>query len=402
MESPSSATLTSVDVEEQRDALRKRLTVTFCNLSVRVTAPDAALGSTMWSEVDPRQLLDLFQRKKRPMRAILNDINGQVNPGEMLLVLGRPGSGCTSLLNVLSNSRDSFDEVIGETFYGSMDHKTAKKYRQQIIFNTEDDIHFATLTVNRTMKFALRNKIPRERPEHLQSKKDFISDKRDEILDSLGIGHTKKTLVGNEYVRGVSGGERKRMSLAEVMAGQSPIQLWDNPTRGLDSKTAAEFAKVLRREADRNKKTIIATMYQAGNSIYDEFDKVLVLADGRVIYYGPRSYAQKYFEDLGFVCPKGANISDFLTASTVTTERIIRPGMEATAPNTPEEFEAIFRKSEIFKQMMESIIPPEQLTYEVDDLKLAVAAEKRKRHIPRPKSVYTVGLWDQIVTCTIR
>lgn len=70
------------------------------------------------------------------------------------------------------------------------------------------------------MKFALRNKIPRERPEHLQSKKDFISDKRDEILDSLGIGHTKKTLVGNEYVRGVSGGERKRMSLAEVMAGQ--------------------------------------------------------------------------------------------------------------------------------------------------------------------------------------
>lgn len=73
MESPSSATLTSVDVEEQRDALRKRLTVTFCNLSVRVTAPDAALGSTMWSEVDPRQLLDLFQRKKRPMRVSITE-----------------------------------------------------------------------------------------------------------------------------------------------------------------------------------------------------------------------------------------------------------------------------------------------------------------------------------------
>ena len=83
-----------------------------------------------------------------------------------------------------------------------------------------DDIHFAALTVNRTIKFALRNKVPLERPEHHRLKKDYISDKRDEILDSLGIGHTKKTLVGNEYVRGVSGGERKRVSLAEMMAGQ--------------------------------------------------------------------------------------------------------------------------------------------------------------------------------------
>lgn len=64
-----------------------------------------------------------------------------------LLVLGRPGSGCTSLLNVLSNSRDSFDEVIGETFYGSMDHKTAKKYRQQIIFNTEGIMSFSNCYV---------------------------------------------------------------------------------------------------------------------------------------------------------------------------------------------------------------------------------------------------------------
>lgn len=70
------------------------------------------------------------------------------------------------------------------------------------------------------MKFALRNKIPHERPEELHNRKDFVLEKRDQILDSLGIGHTKKTLVGNEYIRGVSGGERKRVSLAELMAGQ--------------------------------------------------------------------------------------------------------------------------------------------------------------------------------------
>lgn len=83
-----------------------------------------------------------------------------------------------------------------------------------------DDVHFPTLTVNRTMKFALRNKVPNERPDELASRKDFVQEKRDHILNSLGIAHTKKTLVGNEFIRGVSGGERKRVSLAEVLAGQ--------------------------------------------------------------------------------------------------------------------------------------------------------------------------------------
>lgn len=119
-----------------------------------------------------------------------------------------------------------------------MNNKTAGQFRQQIMFNNEgmsaaassactftdavdpDDLHFPTLTVNRTMKFALRNKVPNERPERLRNRKDFVHTQRDDILGSLGIDHTKKTPVGNEFIRGVSGGERKRVSLAEVIAGQ--------------------------------------------------------------------------------------------------------------------------------------------------------------------------------------
>jgi ABC-type multidrug transport system ATPase subunit len=100
-----------------------------------------------------------------------------------------------------------------------MDHNAAKRYRQQIMFNTEDDVHFPTLTVNRTMKFALRNKVPQSRPENI-TEKEYVQQQKDSILDSLGIPHTTKTLVGNEFIRGVSGGERKRVSLAELMAGQ--------------------------------------------------------------------------------------------------------------------------------------------------------------------------------------
>jgi ABC-type Mn2+/Zn2+ transport system ATPase subunit len=122
-----------------------------------------------------------------------------------------------------------------------MDHHEAKRYRQQIMFNNEDDVHFPTLTVNRTLKFALRTKVPHERPEHVE-KKEYLQDKRDAILNALGIPHTKKTKVGNEFIRGVSGGERKRVSLAEVMAGQVRLpfcntEMWNAEVGSTDGIT---------------------------------------------------------------------------------------------------------------------------------------------------------------------
>ncbi|KAF7561005.1 hypothetical protein G7046_g3143 [Stylonectria norvegica] len=393
----------NVDEERGKDFIQKRLTLTFRDVTVKVTAPDAALGETLWSRLDPSQWLAVFRSNNQPKRTILNEVTGQVNPGEMLLVLGRPGSGCTSLLRVLSNHRESFQEVLGETRYGNMDHKQARKFRQQIVFNTEDDIHFPTLTVNQTMKFALRNKVPRERPVHVEKKHHFVQDMRNNILDSLGIGHTKKTRVGNEFIRGVSGGERKRVSLAEMMASQSALQFWDQPTRGLDSKTAYGFAQTLRSDADRNGKSIVVTTYQAGNGIYDAFDKVLVLADGRVIYYGLTTSAKGYFEDLGFLCPRGANVADFLTSVTVKTEREIAPGFVNRVPSTPEEFEAIYKASPTCQFMQQAVHEPETLGTEVDDLKMAVEREKKQRRLKTgERGVYTVGLREQVINCTIR
>lgn len=178
--------------------------------------------------------------------------------------------------------------------------------------------------------------------------------------------------------------------------------MWDNPTRGLDSKAAVEFVRMLRREADQNDKTIITTTYQAGNGIYNEFDKVLVLAEGKVTYCGPRSMAKEYFESLGFVCPKGANIGDFLTSVTVLTERIIRPGWEDKVPNTPEDFESCYHHSSIYCDQMSAMEDPEKLFYETEDLKIAVSSEKGKQHFLRKKTVYTTGIWNQIASCTIR
>ena len=174
------------------------------------------------------------------------------------------------------------------------------------------------------------------------------------------------------------------------------MQFWDQPTRGLDSKTALEFANTLRQDADHNGRTILATMYQAGNAIYDNFDKVLVLAEGRVIYYGPRSTARSYFEELGFVCPKGANIADFLTSVTVATERAVRAGMEEKAPRTPEEFESVLKGSAMYQRMMEDARDPDTLGEETDELMGSIEKEQQG------SSVYTVSLAMQIHNCIIR
>jgi ATP-binding cassette subfamily G (WHITE) protein 2 (SNQ2) len=303
--------------------------------------------------------------------------------------------------------REEFGDVSGDVWYGSAGPKEARQFRQQIVMNTEEDVHFASLTVAQTLGFAASAKLPGKRPEHLSEKKAFKQDKTDDILNSLGIGHTASTVVGNEFLRGVSGGERKRVSVAEVLASTAPLQFWDNSTRGLDASNALDFAKVLRKAAREEQKSIVATLYQAGNGIYNQFDKVLVLVEGREIFYGLTGEARAYFEDLGFVYTPGANIADFLTSVTVPTERQVAPGREYEIPKTAEEFEARFHASTNFQRLDGQKVPVNDasLQKEVEDLKHTRTLEKHRglsSWFSRHDSPYHISLGQQVLACTKR
>jgi ABC-type multidrug transport system ATPase subunit len=119
-----------------------------------------------------------------------------------------------------------------------MDAKEAKRYRGQIVVNTEEELFFPTLTVQQTMDFATRLKVPYHLPDGVQSREQLRTESRDFLLKSMGIEHTYDTKIGNEYVRGVSGGERKRVSIIETLATNGSIYCWDNSTRGLDASTS--------------------------------------------------------------------------------------------------------------------------------------------------------------------
>lgn len=135
----------------------------------------------------------------------------------MLLVLGPPGSGTTTLLRALTNQREGYSSVGGDVLYDGIEPTIAKnRYRGEIIFNDEDDLHFSTLTVAQTLRFALRLKTPSNRPAN-ESAWEFVEKLRELYGKMFGIEHTMNTFVGGDSkARGVSGGERKRVSIAEV------------------------------------------------------------------------------------------------------------------------------------------------------------------------------------------
>lgn len=147
---------------------------------------------------------------------ILHKFRGVMKPGEMVLVLGRPGSGCTSFLKVISNQRYGYTAIDGEVRYGPFDADTfSKRYRGEAVYNQEDDVHHPTLTVGQTLGFALDTKTPGKRPIGM-SKSEFKDRVIKTLLKMFNIEHTINTVVGNPFMRGVSGGERKRVSIAEV------------------------------------------------------------------------------------------------------------------------------------------------------------------------------------------
>ncbi|KAK5655072.1 hypothetical protein OQA88_5971 [Cercophora sp. LCS_1] len=373
----------------------RELGVTWKHLSVQVVSSEAAVHDNVLSQFNiPAKIQQ--SRHKPPLRTILNNSHGCVKPGEMLLVLGRPGSGCTTLLSLLANKRRGYASVGGDVHYGSMDASQAKQYQGQIVMNTEEELFFPSLTVGQTMDFATRLKVSFRLPDCVTSDKAMKEETRDFLLQSMGIEHTHETKVGNEYVRGVSGGERKRVSIIECLATRGSVFCWDNSTRGLDASTALEYTKALRALTDVLGLATIVTLYQAGNGIYNLFDKVLVLDEGKEIFYGPLKEARPFMEELGFICREGSNVADYLTGVLVPTERLIRPGYERTFPRTARDLRELYDKSPISSRMIAEYDYPttEQAKEKTEAFQRSIAMEKHER-LPS-NSPYTVSFPTQV------
>ncbi|KAI9833623.1 MAG: hypothetical protein M1819_003576 [Sarea resinae] len=321
-----------------------------------------------------------FNFKNRPQKTILKNFEGFAQSGELLVVLGRPGSGCISYPQML------------------------KEFKGEVTYNQEVDYHFPHLTVLETLTFAAAVRTPCHRPGGM-SRKEYAAHMAEVMMALFGISQTRNTKVGNDYIRGCSGGERKRVSLAEMALSGSPIACWDNSTRGLDAATALEFARALRMDADLFGTCHALSVYQASQTIYDIFDKALVLYEGRQIYFGPAKVAKRYFEDMGWYCPPRQTTGDFLTSVTNPAERRPRKGYEDRVPRTPDEFEQRWLgsyeqadlKRKIYDHECKYPVGGGQVLREFQASKVASQAT----HV-RPASPHLINIPMQVKYCTIR
>lgn len=358
------------------------------------TFPDAFVG--FFDVISP--VIRMLGLGTKPTEdTLLDHFRGVCKPGEMVLVLGKPGSGCTTFLKTISNQRYGYTSVTGDVLYGKWTNTEFDQYRGETVYNAEDDIHHPTLTVEQTLAFALDTKMPAKRPGNM-SKEDFKKSIITMLLKMFNIEHTRNTVVGDHFVRGVSGGERKRVSIAEGMITSACILSWDNSTRGLDASTALDFAKSLRVQTNLYKTTTFVSLYQASENIYSLFDKVLVIDEGKQVYFGPASSARSYFEALGFAPRPRQTSADYLTGCTDEFEREYAPGRSAeNAPHNPETLAEAFKASDASKslaaEMAEYKAGIDHAAERHDDFQLAVKQSKRGTS---KRSVYQVGFHLQV------
>ena len=276
-------------------------------------------------------------------------------------------------------------------------------FRGEAIYTAETDVHFPSLTVGDTLEFAARARAPRHIPGGLD-RISFAKHLRDVIMATFGIGHTIHTKVGNDFVRGVSGGERKRVSIAEAALSGAPLQCWDNSTRGLDSANAIEFCRTVRLSTDLLGATACVAIYQSPQSAYDVFDKVIVLYEGHQIFFGRTTEARGYFERLGFRCPDRQTDADFCTSMTSPQEREVKPGFENRVPRTPDDFAQAWKSSPEHERLMKEIEEYDR-TYAIggeyfEKFKQSRRAQQAKAQ--RWRSPFTLSYNQQVQLCLWR
>ncbi|XP_073275195.1 ABC transporter G family member 25-like [Primulina huaijiensis] len=236
-------------------------------------------------------------------RTILNGVTGMAAPGKILAVLGPSGSGKSTLLNALAGRLHHGHGLTGTVLFN--DRKLTKEVVKRTGFVTQDDVLYPHLTVRETLVFCSLLRLPNSVPK---SEKLSIAES---VITELGLSKCENTIIGNSFIRGISGGERKRVSIAHEMLIDPSLLILDEPTSGLDATAAFKLVATLGGLAAKGK-TVVTSLHQPSSRVYQMFDNLIVLSEGRCIYFGKRSEAMGYFDSVGFSPCFPMNPADFM------------------------------------------------------------------------------------------
>uniref|UniRef100_H3GD44 ABC transporter domain-containing protein n=1 Tax=Phytophthora ramorum TaxID=164328 RepID=H3GD44_PHYRM len=321
----------------------------------------------------------LSAKKHVVHKTILRNFSGVFEPGTITLVLGQPSSGKSSLMKVLSGRFPQEKRVTVDghiTYNGVPQQELGSRLPQFVTYVDQHDVHFPTLTVKETLEFAhaftggellrrgeelLANGSVDENLEALKTVQTLFQHYPDIVIEQLGLQNCQDTIIGNGMLRGVSGGERKRVTTGEMEFGMKYMTLMDEISTGLDSATAFDIITTQRSIAKTLGKTVVISLLQPSPEIFALFDNVLILNAGEVMYHGPRDHALPYFESLGFQCPPHRDTADFLldlgTNQQVKYQNALPVGM-TKHPRWPFEFGQFFQRSGMYRHTLARLDGP--------------------------------------------
>ncbi|GMF46956.1 unnamed protein product [Phytophthora fragariaefolia] len=366
---------------------------------------------TVWN-TSKRSLAKFAWNKRVVQKEIIKNASGVFRPGTITLLLGQPGSGKTSLMRVLAGQfpKSGSVKIEGDVVYNGVPREEITKLLPQFsAYVTQFDKHFPTLTVRETLEFAyavcgdgmskhkeemLSHGTPEQNAKALETARQYFEHFPDLVIEQLGLQICQDTILGSNMLRGVSGGERKRVTTGEMEFGMKYMTLMDEISTGLDSAATFDIITTQRSIAKCLHKTIVIALLQPAPEVFDLFDNVMVLNHGEIIYHGPREQAVPYFETLGFQCPPRRDAADFLLD--LGTKMQLKYQVELPVhmnkhPRLASEFSEHWRKSPLYKRLIEDIETPQ-------DTQLLKDVEEHMRSMPQ----FRQSFWENTKTVTAR
>ncbi|KAF8396443.1 hypothetical protein HHK36_018062 [Tetracentron sinense] len=293
------------------------------------------LNSTLNAIEGVLGLVRLSPSKKRVVK-ILHDVSGVVRPSRMTLLLGPPGSGKTTFLLALAGKLESDLRVTGKITYCG--HELAEFVPQRTCaYISQHDLHYGEMTVRETLDFSgrclgvgtryemLAELSRREKEAGIKPDPEIDAFMKatamagqetslvtDYILKILGLDICGDIMVGDDMRRGISGGQKKRVTTGEMLVGPAKALFMDEISTGLDSSTTFQIVKSMRQMVHINDITMVISLLQPAPETFDLFDDIIVLSEGQIVYQGPRENVLEFFEYMGFKCPERKGVADFL------------------------------------------------------------------------------------------
>ncbi|XP_027333871.1 pleiotropic drug resistance protein 3-like isoform X5 [Abrus precatorius] len=327
---------------------------------------------------------------------ILNDVSGIIKPSRLTLVLGPPGCGKTTLLMALAGKLEQSLKVSGEISYNGykLDEFVPQKTSAYI---SQYDLHIPEMTVRETIDFSARCQGVGSRADIVaeitrrEKEEGIIPDPDiDTYMKILGLDICADILVGDALDRGISGGQKKRLTTGEMIVGPIKTLFMDEISTGLDSSTTFQIVTCLQQLVHITDATAVLSLLQPAPETFELFDDLVLMAEGKIVYHGPRSQALQFFKDCGFWCPERKGVADFLQE--VISKKDQRQYWYRTdIPYTyvsVDEFSQIFRTSYWGRMLNDELSQPSDKS---QSLKNALSFSK-----------YSLGKWELFKACMRR